>query len=459
MKHPLIHNGMEVVVMGLGVSGKAAVEYFHRCGARVYVSEMRSREKLQAQEIELIERCCKGFEGGGHSEQFVCRGDMIFVSPGISPSNPLLLKAKSKGIMLVGELALAAKLLSPLTIAVTGTNGKTTVTSLLGDMMRRCYKNVFVGGNIGTPLLQCLMDAESYQVAIIEVSSFQLEYAGTFSPDVALLLNITPDHLDYHQNMVNYLRAKARIFDRQVDSGFAIISRDNAFCSEIADHLKGPEILDFGHDRKCSGYICESEVVVKWRDGVERYDLSRTGFDNYIGRQNSAAAILAARAGGCTPEQIAKSLHDFVALPHRMQEIARINGVLYCNDSKATNTGAVSSALQQISGKAVLIAGGRDKGEDYALLKPHVMKKVRKLILIGEAAERIASDLDGSVAIDFASSLDQAVEIAAMSAQMGDTVLLSPACASFDMFTSYGHRGESFVAAVKKLEQRFVQHS
>jgi UDP-N-acetylmuramoylalanine--D-glutamate ligase len=457
MKNPIIRPDMAVAVMGLGVSGRSAVRYLHSCGARVYVSDARSLAQLSPAERELISDCCAGYEGEEHTSPFLAQAEMIFISPGIPGNLPVLERARRDGIRIVGELALAAPVLHKPTIAITGTNGKTTVTTLIGELLERSGKSVFVGGNIGRPLFDYLLGGQKEEVAVVEVSSFQLELAGDFRPDTAVLLNITPDHLDRHGSMIDYIRAKSRIFSYQRGGDFAVINADDLISREQANHLEAQEILLYGHSRECRANICESTILVKMNGKVEEYSLANTSLDNYIGRSNSAAAILAVRAMGADQSSIQQGLASFQPLPHRMQMVEEIDGIRFCNDSKATNTGAVLSALEQTTGMVVLIAGGRDKGENYQLLKSAVQAKVRGVVLIGEAADQIEIQLGGVTAISRAGSMEEAVKIAAKTAIAGDTVLLSPACASFDMFTSYGHRGDAFMELVRRLKAEHDQ--
>ncbi len=451
IENPFLRAEMTVVVMGLGVSGRAAVKYLHAYGARVFVSDSRPLEQLSSDEIRLITDCCSGYEGGEHTDSFIAQAELIFISPGISRNLEVLQKPAQRNIPIVGELALTAPVLESKMVAITGTNGKTTVTTLIGELLKGSGKAVFVGGNIGRPLFEYLMDEQTVDIVVVEVSSFQLELAGDFRPAVAVLLNITPDHLDRHGNLAEYIRTKANIFNAQGDNDFAIIGGDDPICREIAGQLKEGQTLFFGHSNDCHAYIENSRIIVSWRSAKEDYKLEDTVFNNHIGRLNSAAAILATRALGVDQESIQQVLSNFQLLPHRMQIVDEIDGVLYCNDSKATNTGAVISALQQIEGKVILIAGGRDKGDDYRLLKNTAKKKVKKLVLIGEAAKQMETQLKGTVEIKHARSMEEAVAIAKEAAVTGDTVLLSPACASFDMFDSYGHRGECFIKAVQQL--------
>jgi UDP-N-acetylmuramoylalanine--D-glutamate ligase len=344
---------------------------------------------------------------------------------------------------------MAAPLIKKPVVAITGTNGKTTVTALIGELLQGAGKKVFVGGNIGTSLFDYLLSPEDVDVLVLELSSFQLETAGEFKADVALLLNVTPDHLDRHGNMAGYATAKMKIFAGQGENDTAIISGDDPLCRELAAELGKQRLLFFGHGEGCQARVDQHAVVLEWQGEREQYDLADTMLDTATGALNSAAAILAARTMGCAPAIIAQGLAAFQVAAHRMALVGEKGGVVYYDDSKATNTGAVISGLANFSANVILIAGGRDKGDDYSLLRESVGQKVRVLILIGEAQDLIAQAVEGVTEIRRAGSMEEAVALAASLAWSGDTVLLSPACASFDMFKSYGHRGQVFADAVR----------
>lgn len=455
MKPDVIDN-KTILIVGFGISGKSATRFFSSKSWSVYVSDSRSEKDLSAQEMTLLKRYCVDFELQEHSSQFIDRVDCIFLSPGVPGDLPLIADAEKKGIPVLGELALLAPELNCRIIAVTGTNGKTTVTTLIGNLLKASGMKPFVGGNIGDPLFELLMSEHSYDAAVVEVSSFQLERSKGFKPDIALLLNISPDHLDRHGTLVNYIRAKAQIFSSQDSSDFAIINNDNVYCTELADHLEH-KAMTFGHSKDCNSYICEHEVYIRFSGKIEKYNLAGTVFANSIGMVNTAAAILAARYFGCTKEDIETGLRSFSPLPHRMEEVATINEVRYYNDSKATNTGAVISALQQVKGRVFLIAGGKDKGDDYSLLRASLKTKVVKVFLIGESSEIIAKVIGDVTPVEFSTNMEEAVFSASKEAESGDTVLLSPACASFDMYTSYGQRGEAFKESVYKIRDKGIK--
>jgi len=475
-----------VAVMGLGVSGRAAVRYLLSQGMRVLVSDTRDsphlpaaasaspgshglRPSLAVADLDFLAEQGVEYECGGHTLAFLRRADQVLVSPGISQDLEILQELRALGIPVLGELAMAAPLLSKPVVAITGTNGKTTVTALIGKLLQQAGKKVFVGGNIGTSLFDYLSNPEDVDVLVLELSSFQLEAAGAFKADVAILLNVTPDHLDRHGSMAGYVAAKMKIFSGQGQNDTAILGGDDQLCRALSAELgvramDGPVTLEpgmvaercqrwrlFGHGADCQARIDGYGVVLAWQGKEEVYDLAGSMLDNATGLLNGASAILAARSLGCAREAIVQGLAAFQVAPHRMAWVGEGDGVSYYDDSKATNTGAVLSALASFSGNVILIAGGRDKGDDYTLLKESVAGKVRCLILIGEATELIAQALAGMTEMHRAESMEEAVMLASELARAGDTVLLSPACSSFDMFDNYGHRGNVFAAAAQKV--------
>jgi UDP-N-acetylmuramoylalanine--D-glutamate ligase len=338
-------------------------------------------------------------------------------------------------------------------IAVTGTNGKTTATTLIGEILKAAGKKVFVGGNIGTPLLRYVLSGDTADVLVLEVSSFQLQLAGAFAPRVGVLLNITPDHFDLHAGMDEYAAAKMRLFAHQRPDDAAVLCLDDEMTARQAPSVIS-RLIAYGHGGDCLARLGEHGLRLRWHGGEEDYDLSGSRLDFPIGVSNAAAAVCAARAFGIASDVILATLRAFSPLPHRLQPVRELAGVRYVDDSKGTNTGAVIAALEQTPGRVVLIAGGRHKGEDYHLLAEAVAGHCRGLILLGEAAPLIAEALAGLAPMTIAADMAQAVQMAARLAQPGDTVLLSPACSSFDMFRDYAERGEVFAAAVHALEEK-----
>jgi UDP-N-acetylmuramoylalanine--D-glutamate ligase len=405
-----------------------------------------------AEEGEFLAATGVKWEAGDHSLGFLSQVELLLVSPGVSLQLPLLMTLQRNGVRVAGEFAVAAGLFDVPVVAVTGTNGKTTVTTLIGEILVGTGKRVFVGGNIGTPLYEYLLNPGEYDIVVAEVSSFQLETAGDFSPDVGLLLNITPDHLDRHGTMGKYVQAKMQLFAHQRPGTVAILNGDDPVCQNLP---KGgaPTVYTFGRNDRSTAVVKEQRISVALNDAQEEYLFNGSpGAGSGITLMNYAAAILAARSQGCTPEQIQSVLDGFQSLPHRIEFVAEIDGVSYYNDSKATNSGAVIGALAQFGGNVILLAGGRDKGDDFRLLRESVVAKVKQMVVLGEAAQLLRDCLADVVDIRSAQSMADAVNTAAKDAIAGDVVLLSPACASFDMFTSYGHRGNEFKKAVIALQ-------
>jgi len=446
--------GMKGVVVGLGRSGLAAVRYLHRRGIRVKVSESRDRELLSRKELTTLEQCGVELETGGHGEDFFGDADLVVLSPGVPPGLSVLQRVRARNVPVLGELALAAGRIPVPVIAVTGSNGKTTVTSLIGELLRAAGNKVFVGGNIGTPVLEYLLDPADAEVVVLELSSFQLELAGEFRPDIALLLNFSPDHLDRHGSMEAYAAAKRRIFSRQTPADVAILGGDDPLVTAEPPATAGV-VYRFGYQGDCQARVVEHAVYLQPDTAssaqVEVYDLSATRLASRVNCLNAAAAILAVATLGCSPGAIRKGLARYQPPAHRMTPVAELNGIYFVDDSKATNVGAVAAALAGFEKNVVLVAGGRDKGSDFTLLRDAVRNHLKYLVLIGEAATDLAGALGDIVAFEYAGSMEEAVRRAFAAADSGDTVLLAPACASFDMFADYGSRGEAFSRCVRDL--------
>ncbi|MGL1933022.1 MAG: UDP-N-acetylmuramoyl-L-alanine--D-glutamate ligase [Desulfotalea sp.] len=442
INHPLLKPGVSFAVMGLGVSGKAALRYAIACGAKVLVSDNRSEDELTQ---ELKQLGITASTETGHSFGFLLKADVVFVSPGIS-CDDLLEQLRDSKRIIVGELSLVAPVIKSKVIAITGTNGKTTVTSLIGKILADAGKSVFVGGNIGTPLLDWLCEEKTAEYLVLELSSFQLEYIGDFRPDIGVLLNVTPDHLNRHGDMERYIEAKMNIFANQNVNDIAVLPSEGFKKYDI-----NSRVVRFGTGEETDIKITNNIISFDGEDEHEQtFDLSNSKFSNEIGRLNSAPAIFCAVNCSCEQASIIASIEKFDLGEHRLELVAEIEKVKYYNDSKATNTGAVNAALSQLS-DVILVVGGQDKGDDYNLLKKMVEDKVSHLICIGEATELIESALAGSVVISRAQSMKEAVNLASQLAKPGQNVLLSPACASFDMFTNYQDRGSQFKEAVLKL--------
>ncbi|MDD5757577.1 MAG: UDP-N-acetylmuramoyl-L-alanine--D-glutamate ligase [Desulfobulbaceae bacterium] len=453
--------GQHVLVVGLGKSGRSAIDFCRRQGATVSVSDSSATKSA---DNEWLTTMGVDSEFGGHSREFCLRADLIFLSPGVPHDLPLFQEAQQKGIPVIGELALAPRYLKTPVIAVTGTNGKTTVTTLIGELMKAAGFQVFVGGNIGTPLTEYLMGRQEADWLVLEVSSFQLDAAGGFRPDIGLLLNISPDHLDRYANLEEYALAKLNLFARQHHCDVSIINQDDPDSVRLTAGMKSlrpgwtaRRCLFFGKqiNGRNGAEITGNTVRLKgdWlSDADDSYELKETALSQSPNLENAAAAIVAARAAGCKPADIKQGLSTFQPLNHRMTLAAEINGVRYINDSKATNIGAVQAALQGISAPVVLIAGGRDKGGDYRLMAEEVRTKVKAMLLIGEAKKLMASVFSPMTRVEELTSMAEAVQRAHELAVPGDVVLLSPACASFDMFSGYVERGQIFTELALGLQ-------
>jgi UDP-N-acetylmuramoylalanine--D-glutamate ligase len=443
--------GQRVLVVGLGRSGVAAARLLLDQGARVVGNDLRSLNALSPEARALQERGAT-LELGQHDPQLFRRVDRIVVSPGVPPL-PALEAAESGGVPIVSEISLAASFVRSTLIGITGTNGKSTVTELVGEMCRASGRPTFVGGNLGIPLSEAVGTpaAQEGGYAVVELSSFQLERVPGMRVNAAALLNVTDDHLDRYSSIDAYAAAKGEIFRHQEPGDFAIVPSGDARCEALARTGRG-QLLRFGGQdgdvRVVKGTIFDPSTGFAFAtDG-----LAITGKHNL---DNACAAVLLARAAGVPSSAMDKALCVFSGLPHRMQHVRALDGVDYFDDSKATNVGATVAALEGLSdrpGRVVLIAGGKDKGGSYEPVASAMKRVGRAVVLIGEATPLIERALRGaSYPVERAQTLEAAVERARALALPGDAVLLAPACASFDMFRSYAHRGDVFVQAVNAL--------
>jgi len=452
-------DGRRVTVIGGARSGRAAAGLLVEQGARVFLSDARP---LDATTRSAMNALGVAIEDGGHSDRAL-ETDLVVTSPGVPDSAPPIRTAMEKGIPVVSEIELASWFCPSRMIAITGSNGKTTTTELMGHLLRSAGVPTVVCGNIGTPFSACLSDLTPESVVVLEVSSFQLDHVHTFRPDVSVLLNITPDHLDrYGHDMDRYAAAKLRIRACQQEQDAFIYSMDDERLSAfVREHRSeaGPRPLgvtltqDPHIQSEAAGFLKDGNLTLRLDNKEETLmqpnDLALRGRHNVY---NSLAAAVAARVVEVRSDVMRESLRTFEGVPHRLEHVREVDGVRYVNDSKATNVNAVWYALESFSEPVVLIAGGRDKGNDYGKLIPLVQKRVRALITIGEAAETIHTQLGPYVKDPVvADTLKDAVHLSHLLAQSGDVVLLSPACSSFDMFDSFEDRGERFKQLVSNL--------
>ncbi|QMV20231.1 UDP-N-acetylmuramoyl-L-alanine--D-glutamate ligase [Granulicella sp. 5B5] len=471
-----------VLVVGLGKSGLAAAQFLKERGARVTVSDARPAT-LIAELPSLLEQ---GFsvEAGSHGLLTFRRQDLIVVSPGVPSSTPELVQVRALGMRIIGELELGAQYLQGEIIAITGSNGKTTTTSLVGEILKAAGRPTLVGGNIGRPVTA--MVAESVALSnnpsgaeapvlsapqdgraearplqsgtvwsVLEVSSFQLETIETFKPRIALVLNITPDHLDRHGSFEAYATAKARITENQTADDFLVLNGENKAAQMVAAKTKA-QIYWFSARRpiKQGVFVHGESILFVAKEGAIAepvMPVSEVPLAGAHNVENVLAAVCAARLAGVSSEVIRGAVKSFKAVEHRLEFVREVRGVKYYNDSKATNVDATEKAIAAFAGGVHVILGGKDKDSDYATLAPLLRERVKTVITIGSAAEKIERQLAGVVKIENAETLQRAVAKAEELAVAGDTVLLAPACASFDQFENYEHRGRVFKELVQAL--------
>jgi UDP-N-acetylmuramoylalanine--D-glutamate ligase len=441
-----------VLVVGLGRSGVASAIFLQEHGAKVIVSDSKSEVQLQSEVPALLDRGIS-IETGHHGERTFRDQDLIVVSPGVPSDQPQLQHARSLGIPVIGEVELAFRFLQGKVLAITGSNGKTTTTSLVGEILAKSGKKTLVGGNIGTPVISLAGQSSPDTQVVLEISSFQLESIEQFRPWIAAILNITPDHLDRHHTFEAYTAAKARIFENQQPTDFAILNADDPTCVALKDQIKS-SLLWFSRKQTVeNGTFLKGDQIIFRQNGQEQIVLSRSDIqlkgDHNL--ENVLAAVAMSMVAGCTPQQVRRAVNEFRAVEHRLELVATINGVTFYNDSKATNVDATVKALESFPGNIHIILGGKDKGSDYTVLNPLLRERVKRVYLIGAASDKIASQVQGTTEIIRSATLERAVRQAFEAAKSGDVVLLAPACASFDQFKSYEHRGRVFKELVQSL--------
>lgn len=476
----------KILVVGLARSGRGAANLLSAAGAHVTVTDKRSRNSLKEYIEELLPEV--RIVTDGNPEEIFNEADMILVSPGVPLDIPPLTYAKSKGIPVIGELELAYQSVKsnefrimsskvspdgsltgthyslPAFIGITGTNGKSTVTTLIDLMLKGAGKMTLLGGNIGNALTEEIQKIDSMPEYIVaEISSFQLETIKEFRPKVAAILNITPDHLDRYEGMRDYIDAKAKIFENQTGDDYLVLNADDPLIMELYDVKKAemPKVFFFSREKEVEGIYLKGENIysnLPDSKGVPPYaptkkelikaeEIKIKGVHNI---ENAMAASLVALLSGCPDKAVKDVLKRFSGLEHRLEFVKEINGVSFINDSKGTNVGAVAKSLEGLE-KVLLIMGGLDKGSDFSVLRDLIERKVKLLILLGEAKEKIERAAGDAVETVKVNSLREAVEVSMANASEGDVVLLSPGCASFDMFTDFEERGRKFKEAVKEL--------
>lgn len=448
-------NGKRVLVVGLGRSGVASALFLKSRGARVTVSDAKAENELRDQIPVLLDQGIT-VETGGHGERTFRGQDLIVVSPGVPVDAPPLTQARALGETVIGEIELAAQFLPGPIVAITGSNGKTTTTTLTGEIIKAGGFPTLVGGNIGTPAISLVAEATPETVTVLEVSSFQLETIQTFRPKLAIILNITPDHLDRHRTFQAYADAKARIFENQQPSDFAVLNADDSTCAAMGSRPNA-QVFWFSRKREVAQGTCvhEGQIVFRNSDGRRPVmPISEIPLKGSHNLENVLAAVCTGLLMGCAPERIRAAVGAFKAVEHRLEFVATIGGVHYFNDSKATNVDATIKALESFPANIHLILGGKDKGSDYTVLNDLLRERVKKVYTIGAAATKIESQINSAAEIVRAETLESALKRASATAVAGDIVLLAPACASFDQFKSYEHRGRVFKDAVRALAEQ-----
>jgi len=451
--------GKRVLVVGLGKSGIASALFLADHGARVAVSDTKSEEELHHEIPQLLDRGIV-VEAGYHNERTFKEQELIVISPGVPFDVPQLEQARRAGIPVIGEVELAARYLKGQVVAITGSNGKTTTTTLAGEIIAAGGKRTLVGGNIGTPAISFVETATDDTWVVLEVSSFQLETIETFHPKIAVVLNVTPDHLDRHHTFENYAAAKARIVENQTAADFAVLNADDPTCAAMAAKTKAAVYwFSRQHLVEHGAFVRGDDII--WRDADREQTImpvAEIGLKGAHNVENVLAGVCAGMLARVDPADIRRAVAAFKAVEHRLEYVATIRGVEYYNDSKATNVDATIKALESFSGGIHLILGGKDKGSDYSVLNPLLQERVKRVYTIGAAAPKIESQIKG-VSIVSAGTIDTAVRLAGESATAGEIVLLAPACASFDQFVSYEHRGRVFKDLVRQMESRQLQHA
>lgn len=464
-------SGKKIVVAGLGRTGMSVALFLKRRGAQVTLTDSSDDREL-ADRADSLGKMGVKVELGSHNPDAFKNAWLIVLSPGVPHTIDPVRKAVERGVPVIGEIELASKFIKEPIVAISGTNGKTTVTSLAGKMLEESGLNVFVGGNIGNPLIDYVDSKKKAEIIVAEISSFQLDTIETFRPKISVLLNITEDHLDRYEDFNAYIKSKGRIFENQEGSDISIFNASDRHLRSMAGNIRCRKI-PFSDEKHLKGHKEYAKILNDRIDfNIEKSSagsnfafegnfslyFSEIGIPGRHNIENVAAAALASLAAGGNRAGIRSALKKFKGLPHRIEHVAVIKGTEYYDDSKATTVDSVTKALEVFSRPVILIMGGRNKGSNFSLLKNTVIKHVKKLIVLGEAKTEITASLGDIVETVSAESMEESVNLAYSSAEPGDVVLLSPACSSFDMFTSYSHRGEIFRRSVERLKRKEVNN-
>jgi UDP-N-acetylmuramoylalanine--D-glutamate ligase len=446
-------SGKRVLVIGLARTGIATALFCAARGAMVTATDLRPQEEL-GEALNRLRDARVRLELGGYAPNILQGQELVVPSPGVPANAPLLQDARALGLRIWSEVELASHFLYGQLIGITGSNGKTTTTALTEHILHAAEFSTVLAGNIGTPLIAHVGETTDHTITVAELSSFQLELIENFEPKIAVFLNLTPDHLDRHKTLAAYGAAKGRIFANQTIEDFAVLNADDAASAAYAPTR--PQVFWFSRKQNVrqGAFVHDGKIVFR-RDGNEEgiLDAKEIPLPGAHNLENALAAVVATRLAGAQPPQIAAGIRSFAGVEHRIEFVAEVRGVRYYNDSKATNVDATLKALESFAGRILVILGGKDKDSDYSQLRNALRKKAILALLIGAAADKIEKQIEGSVAIERAGTLESAVDSAFHAAHSGDTVLLAPACASFDQFQNYEHRGRVFKELVRHLEK------
>jgi UDP-N-acetylmuramoylalanine--D-glutamate ligase len=447
-------SGKRVLVVGLARTGIATAKFLKTKGSLVTTSEVRQKEEME-EAVQQLEGMDISSEWGGHQTGTFIHQEIIVASPGVDLTIEPIQRAIQHGVRVISEIELAYHFIDVPIIAVTGTNGKTTTTLLLGEMLKEDGKKVGVGGNVGEPLILLADGKDRWEVLVVEISSFQLEAIEDFCPHISVLLNITEDHLDRYPSYDDYIRAKVRIFANQKSGDLAILNKDDPVVMQHKEKVRAKKVLFSSREKMDEGASSNGQTISLKFGGIgEEYSLTQSHLKGIHNVENMTAALTAARLFGCSKKAIQNVLNRFEGLEHRLEFVREIEGIQFYDDSKGTNVGSVVKSLQSFSKPVILIAGGKDKNGDLSPLKELIRKQVRHLILIGEAKERMNRELGRFTHTHMVKTMEEAVFLARQEAKGGEIVLLSPACSSFDMFKDYKERGMVFKEAVKALSTK-----
>jgi UDP-N-acetylmuramoylalanine--D-glutamate ligase len=441
-----------VLVVGLGKSGVASALFLKSRGARVTVSDSKPEAELRDEILLLLDHGVT-VETGGHGDRTFRGQDLIVVSPGVPFDAPQLEQARALGEPVIGEIELAAQFIPGPIVAITGANGKTTTTTLAGEIIAAGMFPTLVGGNIGTPAVTLTDQANPGTWTVLEVSSFQLETIVKFRPRISVILNITPDHLDRHKTFENYVNAKARVFENQQPDDFTVLNADDSTTAQLASRTRA-HVFWFSRKKEVDKGAFVRGGHIFFRDGKSEREImpaSEIPLKGAHNLENVLAGVAIGALVGCQPAQIREAVKNFKAVEHRLEFVAQVAGVDYYNDSKATNVDATIKALESFPANIHLILGGKDKGSDYSVLNDLLRQRVKRVYTIGAAAAKIESQIQGATEIIPSRTLENAIRQAREYATPGDIVLLAPACASFDQFQNYEHRGRVFKEVVSSL--------